>query len=137
MLYPLFLSIEKQIERMLMGLIDNNFPLLYYDQSYLKAQQHQGLHCYEDQHFFFPLSIDQAIANSIPKSPFGSVYLKDTCNIDEFLTFFDSVQKELKERGVAELIVNHPSEIYEGFVAKDWLITAGLEKTCCSPKRRF
>ncbi len=107
---------------------DNDFPVLYYNRSYLKSQNHSNLICYENKHFFLPVSIDQDVAISIPRSPFGSFFVKDSSNVDQFPDFIDQVKQDLKDRRIGSLKISHPSIIYDHFVHLDWLLKEGFRK---------
>ncbi len=106
---------------------DNDFSVLYFNRSYLKNQNHSNLVCYENKDFFFPVSIEQDIAISIPRSPFGSFFVKDSSNLDEFLIFVDHVKADLKKRNINLLKVVHPPSAYESFVDTSWLINTGFQ----------
>lgn len=108
--------------------IHNEIPVLYYDQSYLNNQAHANFVCYENDYFVLPLAIDKDFAISIPRSPFGSFFVKDNCNVDEFLQFVDQVKKDLESKQVQTLRINHPSEIYQNFAEENWLASAGFKK---------
>ncbi len=108
--------------------IDNDFPLLYYNSSYLKSQNHSDLVCFENKHFFLPVSIEQDAAISIPRSPFGSFFVKDSTKTDQFPNFIDQVRHELKDRSISSLKVIHPAAIYDHFVTADHLLNAGFQK---------
>ncbi|MEP1095472.1 MAG: GNAT family N-acetyltransferase [Cyclobacteriaceae bacterium] len=108
--------------------LDNDFPVLYFKKEYLKIQEHSDLLCYENEQFFLPIALDQGLAISIPRSPFGSFFLKDNCELDVFLSFVNQVKNDLKSRGVSHLNLIHPPKNYTGYIREDWLASAGFAK---------
>ena len=103
-------------------------PLLYYSKSYLKSQQHDQFVCYESQNFFFPVSIVDSSAISIPRSPFGSFFSGKKSDQNAFSQFLDAVKKDLKSRNIKKLTIYHPPSIYAGFVSEKWLRHTGFKK---------
>jgi len=106
--------------------LNNDFLVLYFKKEYLKIQVHSELVCYENEHFFVPIALDQGSAISIPRSPFGSFFCKDNCELDLFLSFIDQVKIDLKNRGISSLNLIHPPKIYTGYITEDWLASAGF-----------
>ncbi len=106
---------------------DNDFPILYYNKSYLKSQNHSSLICYENDRLFLPVSLEGKAAISIPRSPFGSFFVKDSCSADEFLLFLDEIKKDLGQRGITEIEITHPPAIYEDYVDQNWLEKVGFQ----------
>ncbi|MEP5613300.1 MAG: GNAT family N-acetyltransferase [Cyclobacteriaceae bacterium] len=106
--------------------LDNDFPLLYFKNEYLKTQDHHNLVCYQNDHIFLPVALDQGLAISIPRSPFGSFFVKENCELDSFLSFFDQVKIDFKSRGVSSLRLMHPPKIFSKFIDQNWLASAGF-----------
>lgn len=106
--------------------LDNDYPLLYFKKGYLKTQDHPSLICYESNQFFLPVSLEGDFAISVPRSPFGSFFVKDSFARDEFLFFISEVKNDLRKKGISTLSVMHPSDIYSDFVEKEYIEAAGL-----------
>lgn len=109
-------------------LVDNDLPVIYFSKPYLANQNHARLVCYESTHCFLPVSLHEDLAISIPRSPFGSLLVKDNWSRDEFLQCFDEIKKDLQSKGVATLQIKHPAAIYSNFVNENWLPDAGFEQ---------
>ncbi len=106
--------------------IINDPDLLYYKKSYLIAQQHDQLLCFDDSKLFLPLVIDGDTAISIPRSPFGSFFVKNIPSEDEFNQFLNFVLEQLKTKEVNRVQLIHPPKIYSRFLSLEWLTKAGF-----------
>ena len=108
--------------------IINDPDVVYFTKDYLRHQKHQDFTCFEDNYFYFPfVTIDQE-AISIPRSPFGSFFVKDSKYLDQFPTFLSSLKAHLRKSDVSAITIKHPSSIYEDFALQSVLEESGFEK---------
>ncbi|WP_425390623.1 GNAT family N-acetyltransferase [Ekhidna sp.] len=99
--------------------------LTYYQSAYFQSQTYNQFTAYSTEQLFLPLDIIGESAISIPKSPFGSVVLID--HAADLQTFISEVKKDLKEKGVSELVIHHPCEIYKDYPAVNVLEKLGAQ----------
>lgn len=108
--------------------LDNDSSVVYFSRPYLANQNHDQLVSYESDQCFLPLSLNEDLAISIPRSPFGSFLVKGNFDHDQFLEFLRQVKEELSNRGITTLQVKHPTSIYSSFVKESWLEESGFKR---------
>lgn len=109
--------------------LEFNHPIVYFNRSYLASQNHNQLIDYAGNNIQLMVVVSGNMAISIPKSPFGSFFSSDDIDQSQFGNFLKIVKDDLKNRGVNQLAIHHPSEIYESFAPHNFLIGSGFEKT--------
>ncbi|SNT12589.1 Acetyltransferase (GNAT) domain-containing protein [Ekhidna lutea] len=92
----------------------------YYHPKYFESQDYNEFIVYSQGGLFIAFDLDGEKAISIPRSPFGSV-LKQKESIEELESFFEKIRVDLKAKSIKEVIIHHPSEIYESYASIDWL----------------
>ncbi len=100
---------------------------VYFSKEYLASQKHSTIIAYETAALYLPIVLEQHLAISMPKSPFGSFLILDPALPQQQLREnLEAIQRDLKSRGVTELVINHPSPIYPNF-DDSWLKEVGFE----------
>lgn len=100
----------------------NHPPLAYFQKEYLSSQQYSQLRIAEDDNYFFPFCLEDKLAISIPRSPFGSIYLKTPHEENlHFQHFHSELNKSLREINIEKLQIHHPSAIYSNFIDSSYL----------------
>lgn len=91
--------------------VPDNMSLTYYKKEYFQTQSYSNFISFNDDNFFIAFDINQEKAISIPRSPFGSIFrLSNTDgNMNSFL---EKVFSELKNNGVRDVEIHHPSKLY-------------------------
>ena len=101
------------------------FQVAYFQKGYIASQAYSQFIAYSDENFFIPFNIEQQNAISIPRSPFGSVIGRNG-SAKGIKDFVDMVFANLKERGVKSMVIHHPPQIYESFIAETELLKSGF-----------
>lgn len=101
---------------------DNSF--LYYHTDYLRIQGHEHLKIIQQDNSLICFAIENAIAQSLPGSPFGGLF-SPSLTQKSFLNFFSRMEKTLKETGVKKITLTQPPFYYSGFGENGWLAQAG------------
>lgn len=97
----------------------------YFHPDYLKNQSHHELIVYEGNSFLIPFTIKNNRAFSIDKCPFGSFFITQNSSKIAFGDFEKEVFDSLKKKGITEMFIRHPAEIYPDFVMSSELSKAG------------
>lgn len=105
---------------------DPDNSVLYFLPDYLATQQYSDLTVIKTDHCIVCFSIEGGTAKSLPRSPFGGIFLKSKNQLD-FNRFHAQLEKELKEHGVEEIIINQPPHYYGNFAPTEWLISEGYK----------
>lgn len=101
--------------------------LLFFSNDYLGVHRHSAFRHFENDYSIFQCVLEGEVANSLPKSLFGSFYKKKSCDEEACNAFISNVIKQLKEDGSIELFVKHPSPIYKNFYSPDLLDAHGFK----------
>lgn len=101
--------------------------MIYYNDSYIRNQDHQNLIQLDDENLCFYAINESGKAISIPKSPFGSFFFKDSKSLKTFPYRLEKVTEILRNEAITELEVKHPSAIYTNFPSIEELTNAGFE----------
>ena len=91
-------------------------PVSYFDPNYLSLQEYDKLLTFENEGYLISFSLDQSIATSLPRAPFGSYMAKELNHSDSFLSFEKEATASLKIQEIEQLSIVHPSPIYKPFV---------------------
>lgn len=108
--------------------LNTPIQLTYFKSEYLATQQFEQLLVFESDHILLHVNIENRVALSLPKSPFGSFYSETSITKDAFIQFNELIKDELTAEEVKEIQIVHPSEIYNHFVDKDHIIKAGYSE---------
>lgn len=110
-------------------LIDATHSIVYFSQSYLSTQRHHQLLSYSTNNIKLIVVVSDQLAISIPRSPFGSFEIEKIVEEDQFRSFVNAVKKDLKKRNIKQLVIHHPSKIYNGFISTTILEKSGFSIT--------
>ncbi|GAB4247122.1 MAG: hypothetical protein Tsb0034_26230 [Ekhidna sp.] len=91
--------------------------LTYFKKAYLDLQNHDNLTIFEDDDYFIPIATKNDLAISVPRSPFGSFFIKNRENTFEFEKFEALLLNRLPQ--VKQLEIRHPSSLYSNFISKE------------------
>jgi len=100
---------------------------IYLTSEYLECQEYENFLEYESDCFLFQCSINEGVATSISKSPFGSIYVKNVFNKEQLINFLCMVESDLKEKNVSKLIIKLPSSIYQSFIDGTYYTSNGYD----------
>ncbi|WP_370089464.1 GNAT family N-acetyltransferase [Ekhidna sp.] len=105
--------------------VTSGIDLVYFKSAYFQTQIYNHLFSFADDDFFVAFDITPEKAISIPRSPFGSFFRRNS-ETQSVSDFAGKVFSELKKNGVSRVEIHHPSAIYESFSSNEDLKDAGL-----------
>lgn len=98
--------------------------VLYYHPTYLAAQTYKSLRSFKNHRFEVHFEIEDGIANSLPKSPFGGILAHASAN--DFTSFWEDVLRQFRQEKVREVRITQPPAYYTGFISDDQLSSLGF-----------
>lgn len=105
--------------------IPDDLPITYFQKGYYLSQVYANFVAYSNDNYFIPFDIIQDKAISIPRSPFGSFVRRNIS--DGRFDQFHSLEAELQKRGVKEIEIHHPSQIYGEFIPQHIIEESGFK----------
>ncbi|MFK7952034.1 MAG: GNAT family N-acetyltransferase [Ekhidna sp.] len=109
--------------------IETNHSIVYFKPAYLSTQQHKQLIRYSGHNMELTITVSDKIAISLPKSPFGSLVVEKEVDSSKLAEFLNFIKTDLKKYDVSQLVIHHPSEIYQGFASISHLEKLGCQIT--------
>lgn len=103
------------------------FLPLYFQKEYINVHRSSNIRYFQDRQFTFIASLTDDLAYSFRQSPFGSFFIHQPANFDQFSAFEQDVTSVLTNNGISKIRIRHAPEYYSSFIESKWLNNSGYQ----------